>query len=106
MGFVFGGADWGDPPIKVTAAEGKTERHYRLQGRDMSPPRTEQRLAEIADRMALLAGETDIEMAHGDADHLLLDALRALMEWSCNEDERASVERIIAAWADVEKWYA
>jgi len=70
-----------------------------------SVPRT---LFEMREEIRSLGGDTEI--AHSRADDILIEALRFMVERTLSEASRplwrADVEDLIAAWRDLEKWYA
>jgi len=50
---------------------------------------------EAIEKLKKLAGSGDVEAAHGEADEVLCELLRAL-----------GYGDVVDAWEDVEKWYA
>ena len=61
-------------------------------------------LNEILEALEALKGNQDEEIAHQQADDLLLDVLRL---WAETQPEMSTILRkIIAAWKRVDKWYA
>jgi hypothetical protein len=54
--------------------------------------------------MRELIGSGDIEASHGEADDLLIEALRFLVEeWGPWKDE---VNKLIDSYNQIDKWYA
>lgn len=50
---------------------------------------------EAVERLRALHGDTDIEIAHGEADDVLCELLMSL-----------GYNDVVSAWEAVEKWYA
>lgn len=61
------------------------------------------KLSEILRKMQEAGSSSDYEVAHGDADELLLDTLHVLAK---GLKDASMVGKIIAAWKRVGKWYA
>jgi hypothetical protein len=61
-------------------------------------------LEEIIERLQEQQANSDIEIAHGEADDLLIEAL---MRIAYNHNWlKADIFKIIEAWEKVPKWYA
>lgn len=63
-----------------------------------------ERLEQLKAEMIRWTGDGDIEIAHSQADRLLLEVLRAVA--SDATATREAVEQIIDAYELVDKWYA
>lgn len=63
-------------------------------------------LDEIAADMEALRTNGDTEAAHGIADDLLIEALRSFKRGRRAPDTAAQVDRLVAAFDALDKWYA
>ena len=65
------------------------------------------RLLDVAKDMIALKQEKDTEKAHDRADELLIETCYLLLEKATitKNRQRQLVDRIVNAYADIEKWY-
>ncbi len=62
-----------------------------------------EKLTAIYNKLVDLKESTDTEGAHGDADDLLLEALRVMAEGTGHKE---NAEWIARAYAAIDKWYS
>lgn len=63
------------------------------------------RLIAIRGEMSTLVGPTDIEIAHAEADDLLVEVVKLLASRD-NAGVQQVVADILAAYESIDKWYA
>lgn len=63
-------------------------------------------LSQMLGRMRDLGRNPDLEVAHSEADAILIDALRHLAEVYTPKSVQADVDLLLLAYDRVDKWYA